>query len=419
MTSKYDFTTEVAIIGAGPAGATASIQLAKDKIPHFIFDKAVFPRDKVCGDGLSPKTPFVLNKLDPKMVEEMAVDSKRFLPLDGGLGSSPDGAKLFAHFEVSSLGKEIPFAFTSTRLDFDQFMVEHIDANYATTCFAANVTKIEKIEEGIEITYKQGDKNLVLFCKIIIGADGDRSIVKKTFAPSKMDPKHYVAGVRAYYKNVTDMTSKFEFHFLTKVMPGYFWIFPLANGEANVGIGMLSTDVSKRKTNLRELLDEIIKTEPRLKDRFETAEIQGKILGWGLPLGSKLGVISGNRFILTGDAGSFIDPLSGEGIGNAIYTGMYAAQTVAAANGDYSAAFMKKSYDAKVHRTMGRDLKLSYWAQRFGRYPFIVNFAFGKLERNKFLSDNLDILTDLTKRKQLYNPLFLLRAIGIVLNPFA
>lgn len=418
MTSKYDFTTEVAIIGAGPAGAAASMELAKSKIPHFIIDKAIFPRDKICGDGLSPKTPFVLNKIDPKMVHEMIADTKRFTALNGGYGSSPNGAILDAKFEGSTLGKDIPFAFTSKRFDFDQFLIEHLDAKYATTCFDCNVTALKEVSDGIEITYQKEGKTYTIFCKIIIGADGDRSIVKKTFAPAKMDPAHYVAGVRAYLNNVKGLNPQFEFHFLSKVMPGYFWIFPLPNGDANIGIGMLSEDISKRKINLRELLMEIIKTEPRLKERFATAEMQGKIQGWGLPLGSKLGTLSGNKFILTGDAGSFIDPISGEGIANAIYTGMYAAQAISAANGDFSAKSLKKQYDERVHRTMGTDLKMSYIGQRIGRFPAVINFIFKKVERSNFLRENLNVLTDLTKRNQLYNPLFLLRVLWIIVNPF-
>ena len=418
MTSQYDFTTEVAIIGAGPAGAAASMELAKQKIPHIIIDKAIFPRDKICGDGLSPKTPFVLNKLDPNIVHEMIADTKRFTALNGGRGSSPSGAKLDARFEGSTLGKDIPFAFTSRRFDFDQFLLEHLDKNYATTHFDCNVISLEKTADGIEIICeKQGKKHKIL-CKIIVGADGDRSIVKKTFAPSKLDPAHYVAGIRAYYKNVEGLGTQFEFHFLSSIMPGYFWIFPLPNGEANIGVGMLSEDISKRKLNLRELMLEAIATEPRLKDRFEKAELQGKIQGWGLPLGSKLGILSGERFMLTGDAGSFIDPISGEGIANAIYTGMYAAQAISTAKGDYSAVNMKKQYDVRIHRTMGTDLKMSYWGQRIGRFPWILNFVFKKVERSQFLRENLDVLTDLTKRKMLYNPLFVLRILFIILNPF-
>src|SRR5437762_969777 len=84
--------------------------------------------------------------------------------------------------------------------------------------------------------------------------------------------------------------------FLKELLPGYLWIFPLPNGEAYVGVGMLSSEVSRRKINLRQLMMELIRSHPPISERFAEAEMVGELNGWGLPLGSKKRKISGDHF---------------------------------------------------------------------------------------------------------------------------
>jgi flavin-dependent dehydrogenase len=111
-----------------------------------------------------------------------------------------------------------------------------------------------------------------------------------------------------------------------KSLPGYFLIFPVPNGQANVGIGMLSKYVSKNQINLKKLMLVVLES-PKFKKRFKNAKLQTKIHGWGLPLGSKKNrSISEERFLLVGDAASVIDPFTGEGIGIAMFTGKWAAE---------------------------------------------------------------------------------------------
>src|SRR5690606_11571017 len=100
---------------------------------------------------------------------------------------------------------------------------------------------------------------------------------------------------------------------------------PLPGGYANVGVGMLSETVSQKKINLKKEMLRIIETHPEFKQRFAGAELMGDIKGYGLPLGSKKRVISGDNYMLVGDAASLIDPFTGEGISNAMISGRWAA----------------------------------------------------------------------------------------------
>ncbi|MFL5731057.1 MAG: NAD(P)/FAD-dependent oxidoreductase, partial [Cytophagaceae bacterium] len=144
----------------------------------------------------------------------------------------------------------------------------------------------ERNEQGFLVTFK--DKSQVQ-CKLLISADGAHSSFAKTFGKIKMEHEHYSAGIRAYYKGVKGMDADnfIELHFLKDFLPGYFWIFPLPGGMANVGVGMRSDKVSDKKINLKQELKRILQDYPALKERFADAEPVGEVKGFGLPLGSK------------------------------------------------------------------------------------------------------------------------------------
>ena len=119
-----------------------------------------------------------------------------------------------------------------------------------------------------------------------------------------------------------------ELYFFKDFVPGYLWVFPLPNNEANVGIGLLSSFISKKSVNLKEIFQKQLKEHPAFQERFKDAVPIETIKGYGLPLGSAMKQISGNRFLLLGDAASLIDPFSGEGIANGIRSGRLAADVV-------------------------------------------------------------------------------------------
>ena len=180
------------------------------------------------------------------------------------------------------------------------------------------------------------------------------------------------------------LSNYIELHFLKEFLPGYLWIFPLPNGEANVGVGMRSDVISKKKINLKKEMMNIIKPYPALKERFIDAELVDDIKGFGLPLGSKKRKISGDNYILIGDAASLIDPFTGEGIGNAMICGMKAAETIindSSKNRFSSNALI--SYDEKVYNRLWKELLLSYRMQQLVRFPWLFNFIVKKANNNK------------------------------------
>ena len=159
------------------------------------------------------------------------------------------------------------------------------------------ITNLEIHEHGVTVS---AGENLRFESRLVIGCDGAQSMVNKKLTNTRVDLKHYSGAVRAYFKNVKGIDPHtFEFHFLQDILPGYFWIFPLPDNYANVGLGMLSQAISDRKTNLRSEMVRLIETVPYLTARFAHAERLSDIKGYGLPLGSQKVTISGDRFMLS------------------------------------------------------------------------------------------------------------------------
>lgn len=402
-------TTSVCIIGAGPGGATAALQLDRLGISCVVVDKAVFPRDKVCGDGLSGKVLSWLEKIDKGIAQRL----QQLVEKENSWGVkfvSPSRQSMDVPYKPNyNKTAESPIGFVCKRIHFDNFMVDELKRSPNVQLFeGTTVDKYTQEEDGYLISDASG--KFQVKAKLLIIANGAHSSFTRDVARIKMEPKYYAAGIRAYYKGVKGMheDSFIELHFLKELLPGYLWIFPLPNGEANVGMDMLSDAVRDRKVNLKTLLTDTLKQDPIFAERFRDAEMTSSLDGYGLPLGSKKRVISGNRYMLVGDAAFIIDPFTGEGIGNAICTGVIAAQQAAAClkADNYSAEAMA-AYDERVYRVLWPELSLSYKLQRLVKYPRLFNWVFKMGVKNKQLRDVISsMFYEVDLRKKLTRPSF-------------
>lgn len=403
--------TSVIILGAGPAGAGTSIYLSQAGVPHIIIEKDLFPRDKVCGDACSGKTAFVLRKANPEWLQEIFKQADKFTPSHGIVFVAPNGKPLDIPFNPNKQPGEQAPGFTTPRMVFDNFLFEKLPTQHNTIYQQANVDSIVRKDGKVTVSFKQHGQEYTVTAPLIVGADGDKSMVRKQFLSNHTTDKTSAIGLRAYYDGVTGMHQDnfIELHFLPEVLPGYFWIFPLPNGKTNVGVGILSERVRAKKINLREKMLDAIKNNPNISPRFKNATLDGKILGWGLPMGMEQQPVSGDNFLLTGDAASLIDPFSGEGIGNALYSGMLAAYAIenALTADKYDSEFLKVAYDDVLYKRIGDELRIGTTMQKLCRYPWLFNLVVNKAEKSPSLSKTISCMfTDLDLRDQLRKPSF-------------
>ena len=355
--------TTICIIGAGPAGATASIFLCKMGIAHVIVDAAIFPRDKVCGDGIDLNAIRVLNQIDPVIVEkELTAASSGFTASKGFRFILPGGRKVDIIRKPNGTALENkPMFFVSKRIDFDNFLVSKINPAVATTCFGTRIEKISRLENGWILEGKNAAGAVHIETGFLIGADGDHSIVLKLVGERKIDRNNYAGAVRQYWKGVEGMHpgNLMEVYFPTKLPLSYFWIFPLADGHANIGYGMASNYIAKKNINVRKEFEELIKTDPVLSERFKNATALETVKGWGLPMSGTDRKAQGDGWLLIGDAAALVCPTSGEGIGMGMISGYIAARFLqrAALQNDFSEK-MFSNFHREIHKRLTTEEKI-------------------------------------------------------------
>ncbi|HEY0976258.1 MAG TPA: geranylgeranyl reductase family protein [Flavobacteriales bacterium] len=403
-------TTDVCILGAGPGGSSAAIALAKQGVRATLIDKAVFPRDKVCGDALSGKVMRSLERLDPALAMVLRKDARQ-LPSWGVTFTAPNRRSLRVPFTRETGQGQAPGAIMP-RLDFDALLFERAKAAPGiTTLQGTTAKKSTRNADGwsIELTRTDGSRS-VLQCRLLIAADGANSPFARHVAGLSMEPQHHCAGVRAYYTGVTGLDPEgfIELIFLKELLPGYLWIFPLPDGRANVGLGMRSDVVKRRRMDLKAEMARLLNEHPDLKERFANARIEGGIQGMGLPLGSKRRALSGAGYLLVGDAGHLIDPFTGEGISHAMISGVHAAEVAADAlrRNDLSASALR-AYDQRVWKRLGKELSTSTTLQRLAQRPWLFDLVVNKATRNPMLADTISCMfNDLDLRERLRKPSF-------------
>ena len=363
MTDIYD----IAIIGAGPGGCACALALQGSGLRVVMVDKDAFPRDKICGDAIPSPTFKAMDKIKLEWGQAMRQFSDK-VDIRTAKAFAPNGKTVSLNWSL--------YAYNSKRINFDNFLAQLVKTETQTTLIEnKRLQTIAVSNDGVSCQFQDGS---TINAALIIGCDGANSVVTRQLGSFDLRDVQSCAAVRAYYRDVEGLKSGVnEFHFFKELLPGYFWIFPLENGWANVGFGILTTTSGKNKKQikLRDTLDLITTTFPNIAPRFKNAELMDATKGFALPLGTKQLPISGVRFMLVGDAASLIDPLQGHGIDNAMWSGLFAAkQAIDCFKKDnFSADFMRQ-YDVAVYKKLGGELAKSAFIMRFfSRFPMLIN----------------------------------------------
>ncbi len=404
--AKEEF--DVIVVGGGPGGSTCSGLMKKHGLSVLLLEKSRFPRDKICGDAISGKSMSVIRELG----WDKDLEKKEHEKIEGVIFSSPDGTEVTIPFNMADSPART-HGYVARREVADNIwfqnakkVVDKCIENFIVTDLLKNGEQII----GVKGINKQG-KEQEFYSKIVIGADGANSIVANKLGLVDRDPEHLVAAIRVYYDNIEDLTDNIELHFIDETMPGYFWIFPIEDGKANVGAGMLASEMRKKNVNLKEAMFDAIENNPLFKKRFKNAKQLDEVKGWNLPLGSKIRKCHGPGYMLIGDAASLIDPFTGEGVGNAMFSGRLAAKYAKQAikTNDLSANFLSQ-YEKELRQLLTGELKTSRRLQIIGRNYTLLNFivkkAAAKQEVAKIISG---MLANEDAKQQFFSPLFYLR----------
>jgi geranylgeranyl reductase family protein len=402
MTQTFD----VIVIGGGPAGATAAMYLKRGGAKVLLLDKAAsWPRDKICGDAQGRKAANIMKELGIHADYEKLPGQKIY----GITLSSPNGTQISV--DVEDRKNPAP-GYCHKRMVFDDFLFQSAKRKFGVETRLFEVTDILAENgqvKGVAGKNEKGEKEEIR-AKLVLAADGATSVLVRKFGLNMNPPEHLISAIRAYYKGITGMTDRIEIHLVKSLIPGYFWIFPLPNGEANVGLGMIVKDMNDKKINLKAALLKEIEQNPLFKERFKDAKLVDPVRGWSLPISSYHRKCFGDGWLALGDAASLIDPLSGEGVGTGMISGRIAALVALEAlqKGDFSEKFLKK-YDKLLWETIGDEVKANYRMQRIGkRFPHLIDKLMEKAAKDESFRKKFEKLLPYTGgRKEIGGESFL------------
>jgi flavin-dependent dehydrogenase len=381
-------TTDVLIVGAGPAGATTSLFLASKGIAHTIVDRAVFPRDKVDGNAFSNKVLDVLDALGGSLKQQFLA-SPHLLQCWGG-------AQIFANnlmkYQVSlPCDQKVAPMVTMSRVHFDNFLVENLDRNYANVRLGTEIVDIIRVNNELEVTIAQNGVTSQLRTKLIVGADGERSIVLRKLAHKQKAPQKTAQTIHAYFQGLKgfEKDKHIEGHSIKPLLPYFLYIVPLADGTHKVGLVMRSDIVNRSNLDLEQVLFDTISNNSNLASCFEGATLTGKIEHWPMSFGEgSKQVLSGNNYLLVGDAASLCNPLTGFGTGNAMISASIAAEFLQKALlcGKFDRSVLA-GYDEEIFQTFQREFQICSWMNNLANYPWFLNQLTANIRIRKFIKN--------------------------------
>ncbi|MGW5744126.1 geranylgeranyl reductase family protein [Amycolatopsis sp. NPDC003861] len=327
-----DQDAEVIVVGAGPAGSTVATYLARAGVDVLLLEKTEFPREKVCGDGLTPRGVKQLIDLGIDTSEDAGwVHSRGLRILTGDLTLELDWPDLTSY---------PPYGVSRTRHDFDDLLAKlAVKAGarlYERTTVTSAITDPSGRVVGVEAKVGPEKTPVHYRAPLVLACDGVSARLALSVGIQKNEKRPMGVAVRQYYKSPRHDDPFIEGHLELwdrsdprnpKLLPGYGWAFPLGDGTVNVGLGMLSTSASFRNTDYRALLRQWLDGTPEEWGYREENAI-GKVGGAGLPMGFNRTPHYRDGLLLLGDAGGMVSPFNGEGISAAMESAQIAAEVV-------------------------------------------------------------------------------------------
>jgi menaquinone-9 beta-reductase len=332
MTDRPD----VLVVGGGPSGASCAYWLADAGYDVLLVEKKRYPREKTCGDGLTPRSVKQLE--DMGLADRLAADAHRFT----GLRSMAFGKTL--ELQWPSHPDFPDYGYVMTRHDLDEMVAERAVKAGATLWQESEA--ISPVVEGglvrgaVIKRKAEGDRKDTVRARYVVVADGANSRFGRSLGTSRNREYPLGMAIRGYYTSPRHDEPWIESHLDIRdkagnVLPGYGWIFPVGDGRVNVGIGLLSTFNQWKAVNTSHLMDAFVDYAPKSWE-ISPETSTGPATGGRLPMAFSVGPHAGPTYLVTGDAGGAINPFNGEGIAYAYETGRLASSVLidALASGD-------------------------------------------------------------------------------------
>ena len=351
---------DAVVVGAGPAGCASAITLAQAGRSVVVIDKAAFPRDKFCGDGL---TAGALRHLESLGLDPLEVPS--WHRVDDIIVRAPNGREV----EFPLPRHQGQFAVVARRFDLDHALVSRTRQVGVTIHDGHAFRSIAVHDDHVEVTAAGLDP---IRARFAIGADGMWSPLRKALGAA---PEHYLGewhAFRQYFTNVTGTAAdKMVVWFEPSVLPGYVWSFPLGKGRANVGFG-ITRDPRTRTSTMKTQWPALLATEHIAAALGEYATAESPHRAWPIPARVNAIALTAPRTLFVGDAAAATDVMTGEGIAQALLTGTLAARALFAGPDEDA---VRRHYERDVRRALFADHRMSTMLQSVMARPRALDAA--------------------------------------------
>ncbi len=311
---KYD----VIVVGGGPSGSTAAYFMASAGLNVLLLDKATFPREKTCGDGLTPRALGMLDELG--LLETVKAVSCQ---MDEATVFAPNGTNVTTNMPLRD--DVPPMLLSIPRFKLDNIILQKAVEAGVELREGVNINNVEMFADGITVRGKQNGRSITLSSRMGLIAVGANMGLLKRIGVLKETPALTLAA-RTYYENIEDLSGQFEFYFEGIPLPGYGWIFPLSDTSANIGAGIFRQHSRrKEKQTAQSILDQFL-TLPRIQHMLSNAKQVGPVRGFPIRTDFAHAPTFAQNLLLAGEAAGLVNPLTGEGIDYALESGKIAAE---------------------------------------------------------------------------------------------
>jgi geranylgeranyl reductase family protein len=322
---------DVIVVGAGPSGSTTAYYLAQAGLDVLLLEKSRFPREKVCGDGLTPRGVKALVAMGISVSEQDGWVRNKGLRIIGA------GQRM--ELPWPDLSSYPGYGLVRPRTDLDQMLARR--AQQAGARLSEGVTVTGPVLDdrtgritGVTARAAGADEERTYASRVIVAADGNSSRLSVAMGLRKRDDRPLGVAVRTYYKSPRHdddyLESWLDLWDDDRLLPGYGWIFGMGDGTSNVGLGLLNTSAAFAHTDYHALLRKWLKGMPAEWGFTEENRTQ-PVRGAALPMGFNRTPHYHQGLLLVGDAGGMVNPFNGEGIAYAMESGEILARTIAQA----------------------------------------------------------------------------------------